>query len=336
MDKRLTLLSYSSLLTLHSCPRKFQLYRLNSTIVESEDKSKSSLTFAYGHTVGTGIQDTFTMQDEDQILFKAFCEWETDLLEENPKQNKSFWEAVIAIQTFLSMKKAGFLDDYEILYYKGQPACELSFQINILNEFIFRGSIDAVLKHKTTGKITVLEVKTTSSTTLNPATYKNSSQALGYSVILDTISPGLSSYSVIYLVYKTKTREFELLEFNKSMHQRALWIRELLLDCDVIKLYNDTDVFPTRGESCYTFFRECEYLGICTLNTARLVSPEPIEEEWNKKIEDEEKQFSIKLDLKDLIESQVELDYNFRHTEIHSTNTHTLIKDDYLEGDILL
>ena len=51
IDPRIKQLSYSSLLTLHSCQRKFQLYKLNTPTEQPED-IPGSLTFAYGHCVG--------------------------------------------------------------------------------------------------------------------------------------------------------------------------------------------------------------------------------------------------------------------------------------------
>lgn len=309
MDKRLKLLSYSGLLTLHSCPRRFQLHRLNSKLVENEDDQSGyqKLTFAYGHTVGQGVQDCLLPKStEPSVIFKAFLEWEVDLLAANPKQAKSFAEALLAIQRFQALREQGLLEEYELLSYKGVPACELGFQIDIMGAYVFRGSIDAVLRHKITGEIVVLEVKTTSSTTLNAASYKNSAQALGYSVILDTLVPGLSSYKVLYLVYKTKTREWEILEFTKSMHQRALWIRELLLDCDTISMYEEAKVYPMRGESCYSYYRECEYMGICSLDTSRLITAEPDETEWLEKVVEESVKFPIKLTLDELIAAQLE------------------------------
>lgn len=55
IDYRVRQLSYSSMLTLHSCPRKFQLYRLRTTH-RAEETAKSTVTFAFGHIVGEAIQ----------------------------------------------------------------------------------------------------------------------------------------------------------------------------------------------------------------------------------------------------------------------------------------
>lgn len=275
MDPRIKLLSYSSRQTLKKCPRKFQLYRLNVTQDESDSvaATNQNLTFAFGHVVGDGIQQVLQGHSEDYIFFTQFLAWHADLEDRNDKQNKSFYMAMIAIQKFLYMRSAGYLDGYELLEFNRRPAVELSFKIEFPDEFTMRGSVDAVLRHKTTGEVLVLECKTSSATNLNAAQYKNSSQGVGYSCILDVLVPDLSSYKVLYLVYKTKSQDYEQLPFVKTYLQRATWIQELLLDIEVIKLYENAGVYPMNGDACYDFFRECEYLNVCTLSTGVLTKP---------------------------------------------------------------
>lgn len=301
IDPRILNLSYSSLLTLHACPRKFQLYRMKSAQGLPAEDDTSELTFAYGHAVGTGISDVLLGNSEDTIVFDMFRNWETELDAENTKQQKSFWLAVTAIQKFMSLRDNGFLDEYELVYYNGKPAVELGFRITFPDGFVFRGFVDAVLKHRITGKVIVLECKTSSASNLNAATYKNSAQGIGYSVVLDAIFPELSSYEVLYLVYKTKEREYECLPFEKSYFQRALWIRELLLDIETIKLYEQAGVYPMRGESCYSFFRECEYINLCTLRTSSLT--ERYDDTGGSS---EQVVFDVELTLMDLLQSQME------------------------------
>lgn len=298
IDYRVRQLSYSSLLTLHSCPRKFQLNRLRSTH-RAEESLKSTITFSYGHVVGEAIQLALQNVSEDKIIWQMFRMWYTpDLFDRDDKGNKSFWEAVIAIQRFMSLREQGFLHDYDLVEFDGRPACELSFAITFPDGFRLRGYVDAVLRNRETGEVIVLECKTTGSASLNPATYKNSAQAIGYSIVLDHIYPELSSYSVIYLIYQTKSREYTAIPFQKSYLQRALWIRELLLDIETIKMYEEAEVYPMRGESCFTFFRECEYFNTCTLSTQHLTKPCTPEEE-------DTVQYQINLTLNDLLESQL-------------------------------
>jgi len=303
IDLRIKNLSYSSLLTLHACPRKYQLYKLQSKDLTVKEDVSSNVTFAYGHVVGEAIQDTLQDKSESEILMKLFLGWHADLLDSNTKQNKSIWTAIHAVNKFRFLRANGLLKDYELVYYDGKPAVEFSFSITFPDGFIYRGYVDAVLRHRITGEVVVLECKTTSATSVNPATYKNSAQAIGYSIVLDHLFPDLSSYKIYYLVYLTKTQEYEIYPFDKSYLQRALWIQELLLDIEIIKLYENTGVYPMHGESCLDFYKECEYMNICTLGTDKIAKP--LTQKTVEKITEEHKTYQIQLSLSDLIESQL-------------------------------
>jgi hypothetical protein len=296
-DIRLKQLSYSSTLTLHSCPRRYQLYKLQSKGIDEGETT----TFAFGHALGLGIQLCFEGKSEQEIIWALYRQWALDLFDEHEKRQESFWLAVHAIQKFIGMRAAGFLSDYELVYYHGKPACELGFVIEFPDGFRYRGFVDAVLRHKSTGTIGVLEVKSTSLNDIDEAVYKNSAQAIGYSIVLDAIFPDLSSYDVLYLPYKKKVKEYELRQYAKSYLQRALWIQELLLDIDTIKMYANAEIWPMRGESCYSFYRQCEYFGMCTLSTNYLIKP--LSKEVVDKLAAEE--YSVKLTLMDLLDSQL-------------------------------
>jgi len=235
-DPRLKLLSHSSRTTLHKCPRKYQLYRLSSQEIsmESLKETEQGVTFAYGTAVGVGVASVLEGKSEDQIYLDTFLAWDTDLLDETPRQKKSFWTCMYAIQKFIALRENGFLDEYELVTYQGKPAVELSFQILMPDGYRYRGYLDAVLQHKESGAVIVLECKT-SSGTAQSASYKNSGQALGYSVVLDILFPKLSSYSVLYLVYETKSYQYVELPFTKSLLQRALWLCLWLLHLDGIR-----------------------------------------------------------------------------------------------------
>ncbi len=303
IDPRIRNLSYSSRLTLNACPRKFQLYKLGASQESPSESDTQSVTFAYGHVVGLGIQLALEHRTISQIYMACLMEWDCDLFATITKSNKSFWSAIQAVRQFISLRENGYLSGYELVYYNGKPATELSFRIDLPEQFYYRGFVDAVLQHSETGKVLVLECKTTGSGTVNPAQYKNSSQAIGYSIVLDAIFPNLSSYEVLYLVYLSKAEEFIQLPFEKSYYQRALWIRELLLDVDRICMYENAGIYSMHGESCYSFYRECEYYNLCTLSTQHLTAP--LDEAGEKKLEEELNDFQIQISFIDLIKAQV-------------------------------
>ncbi len=302
MDARLQQLSYSSRLTLHSCPRKYQLYKLNAAVPEDDDPT--SVTFAFGHTVGAGIQEYLVSGDSNKALMAAYLTWAPDLFAENTKQVKSFWLAVAAIQRFISLCNNGFLKDWQVATFDGQPAVELGFKITLPGGFIYIGFADVVLVHKVTGEVMVLELKTTSATNVVAAMYKNSAQAIGYSIVLDAVIPGLSAYTVKYLIYKTKSFDYEVMDFGKSYLQRALWIKELLLDIERVARYAEDDIFPMHGESCNSFFRECEYFGVCTMATPLVTEPFTTElaDQLSKKLNG----IQISVHISDLIQAQLD------------------------------
>lgn len=298
IDPRIQNLSYSSLLTLHDCPRRFQLDKLR---LDVDTEKENNTTFAFGHLFGEGVQLAFQGLSETEIMWKLFLQWDLDLYAQNEKAEESFWLGIWAIRKFLAMRAAGFLDEWELVVHSGKPACELGFRITFPDGFRYRGFVDAVLRNKLDGRIAVLEVKTTGLNDIDEAVYKNSAQAIGYSIVLDAIFPELSSYEVLYLPYKKKVKEFELRPYTKSYLQRALWIQELLMDIETIKMYAGMNIYPMHGESCYSFFRQCTYFGTCTLSTNYLVKP--LSEAMKEKIENET--YTVELTLMDLLDSQL-------------------------------
>lgn len=291
------------MLLLHSCPRKFQLYKLRASVSDNDTDGTQSITFAYGTAFGLGIQLALQGKSYDEILWQLFLNWECDLLAADEKRNKSFWLVAAAIQKFQTQIAPQLFQDWELVYYNGQPAVELSFIIDLPNGFKYRGFVDAVLKHKYTGKVRVLETKTTAATRLSGAEYKNSSQALGYSIVLDKIFPDLSSYEVLYLVYLTKSNTYESLPFNKNYVSRALWIQELLLDVQTIEMYEAAGIYPMHGESCNNFSRPCEYLHNCTLSTFLLTAP--MNEEIQEALDKDNEKYQIHVTVEELIHAQI-------------------------------
>jgi len=304
-DPRLKRLSHSSRTTLHTCPRKYQLNKLASQVIKLPDREEAEqgVTFAYGHAVGAGVASTLQNKTPQQVLLDTFLSWRADLLDEHKRQNKGFFKAFFAVQKFLKMREDGFLDDYKIVIYNGKPAAELSFQILLPNGYTYRGFVDAVLQNVHTGDILVLECKTTSGQAVS-ANFINSGQAIGYSIVLDQLFPKLSSYTVLYLVYESKSYEYKQLPFEKSLLQRALWLQELLIDIDIIDLYETYDTYPMHGESCYDFFHDCEYLSLCTLETKNIVKP--LTKKVLKDIEKEQQSYDFTVKFEDLIQTQID------------------------------
>jgi hypothetical protein len=301
IDPRLQRMSYSSRLDLHACNRRFQLGRLQAD--RPEQDIKTSVTFAYGHAMGEGIQQYLIGRDAGHsnpvefAIWKMFLAWDCDLLEENEKQKKSFLGAVASIMQFHELVSDGFLgSDYEVATFDGKPAAELSFRIDLGDGFTYRGYVDLVLRHKTTGQLVILELKTSSANYINQNSYKNSAQAIGYSVVLDKIAPGTSSYAVQYLVYLTKLQRYEAFDFPKTFRQRVQWLQHLIWDkkqiSDMVAFYGNDGVWQTMGESCTDFGRDCDFMDICGMETDRITTPLT----QNQISEDKEYQFEFTIE----------------------------------------
>jgi len=298
IDYRLRQLSFSSNTLLHSCPRKYQLYKLRTS--RTDESTFESITFAYGHAVGLGTQLIFTDKYElKEIFWQVFTAYPLDIFLEDEKAKKSFFSALACLVKLYHARKAGFLAEWVIMEWEGKPAIEFSFCINLPNGFRYRGHVDAVLKNTRTGKIGVLERKTTKNRTESPEKYKNSAQAIGYSIILDHIVPGLSDYDVLYLCYSSTTMEEFPFSFPKSFLQRAHWIQDIIFDCDLVTKYDEAQFFPQRGESCYDYYRPCQYFQTCGLDIQHLAT------KYNPETDEDKVDYQINVSLTDLIESQL-------------------------------
>lgn len=260
------LLSHSAIQIFRSCPRKFELDRL-----QPEKKQEATIHTAFGHALGSGIQKIIETRSLDKGVWEAFKAWDVPLDEENPKSHKSFPLAIIGLHNFYNTALPQF-GDWELAYLKdGKPAVELSFAIQLPRGYWYRGFLDAVLQNKITKQFRVLELKTTGSKFTDEVSYANSFQGVGYSVTLDRIAPeGYSDYEVLYLVYKTYSQEFEDYPFVKTPHHRINWINDLLLVVEQIEMYQRVKRFSQNGDSCKSFGRTCQFYEECNYSNEAL------------------------------------------------------------------
>lgn len=271
MDSRLKLLSHSSRCLLHTCPRKYQL-----TKVYPEAKRDATVHTEYGKAFGEGIQAILTGASYEEAILRAVMNWNIDLSEELP--NKSVWSMITAIERFKLLQANFSLGDYEVARFltdKGEErfATELSFCIVIPGKegnYYERGYIDVVLRHKITGSLLVVDVKTSGANYTNEAKYKNSGQGIGYSVIIDQIAPGVNQFDVMYFEYLTGTKKYTEHVFVVGVVQRANWIRNLLLDIAAMERYDEYEDWPMYGESCASFGSACQFIDCCTMSTSAL------------------------------------------------------------------
>lgn len=282
-------LSYSRKKDFTTCPRMFQINHALGLA-----RRRETVTFSFGHAVAAGVQEWFNSQNEDLCYLQCVrhynMDWDDLGTPKEQKDKKSLWTALYAVEHFLRLLKSSIAGDmaefrdYEVLEVmsNGKPlrSVELEFRIQLEHGFVYEGHVDLILRHKNTGEIIVLELKTTNLKDPHPAIYQNSDQALGYSIVVDKIADLLgdshvASYRVIYLVWSSSAQDWVIFKFPKSAKQRINWLNNLVRDVDLIYSYQlaaEQGVpYPTRGDSCLQFFRPCDYLNLCGYEDETLI-----------------------------------------------------------------
>lgn len=265
--------SYSRSLALHACPRKFELdakFEINAR--------RESVTFAYGHAVGAGVQYTIAGYSLPKMLVRVLQEYDYPMdtvgTANEIRSNKSLWSALMMSAKFwhaYNNKQLVNLNGWEIAKFKGEAgkelvAVELTFVIDLGDGFTYEGHVDLILYNPVLNRYLIVELKTTGSKVVDEASYRNSAQALGYSVVVDTIAGDLkasASFDVLYYVAKSVDESFIPLVFTKTPEDKAKWIMSIITDKRTIEMYEDLGFYPQYGESCYNFFRRCDYYGRC-------------------------------------------------------------------------
>jgi len=185
-------LSYSRRGTLHACPRKFQLENIYNLGV-----GEDNVHFAFGHAVAAGVQSLIEHPGNiNRALLHCFTHWSLGIYENLDIKKKSLWYAVRAVQQFhkdMLMGKSAILKQLEIAKFTDKegnikPAIELTFNIVCHDGYNYEGHVDLILYNPVTKTYLILELKTTGFNNINETMFKNSSQTIEYSVILDSIA----------------------------------------------------------------------------------------------------------------------------------------------------
>lgn len=273
-------LSYSRSLDLHRCPRRFELnskYRLFPR--------KESVTFAYGHAVGAGVQQTLAGKSLNQVILATMMEYDfpVDKLGEASEimADKSLWHALLFVRRFHNMYHAGYfthLAGWELAQFDGEdgvkiPGIELTFVIDLGDGFTYEGHIDLVLYNPKRNRYLVVELKTNGGNTIREEQYENSAQTLGYGAVIDVIAQNIAasaSFDVLYIIAKSRSQEYLPFLFTKTPADKARWLYELTIDKSTVEYYETIGHYPLRGEACFDYFRPCSHYNWCKEDTATL------------------------------------------------------------------
>lgn len=287
-------LSHSALDVLNTCERKFQLERLLTGAPDREDSAHT----VFGTAFGAGVASYMLHQDADLALYEMWKAY-YPIIEDGMKTE----EQCLGLLTSMFPVLDNLLMDWEVQHFNSKPAIELGFRLDIDDKFYYVGYVDLVLRNRFSGKAAIFEVKTTSLglTDLDPL-YKNSGQALGYSIVLDHIlGEANSEYEVIYCVGQINSKtafsfKQHILPYAKTIHDRLDWFITLGMDVKRLHMMLDMNVFPRRGSSCLKFMRGCPHLGVCNLHGL---------DEY-KELEEDLNHYDFTYNLDDLIQEHIE------------------------------
>jgi len=275
------------------------MFQLDRLLEGSPDKQDYPAT-VFGKAFGEGVSTYLLTQDANKSLFSAFQTY-SPLLEDEKRTVEICMNLLIC--TF--PKLDDLLMDWEVAVFAGKPAVELSFRLNITEDIYFVGYVDVVLRNKWTGRYAILENKTTGLNLfdLDPM-YKNSGQALGYSIVLDKIAGEQNSeYDVLYLIGQLKSvsnggfsPQIHLKEYPKTLQDRLNWFITLGMDVNRLEQMLSLNVFPLRGRSCLQYMRPCNHMGTCSMQTL----------DRYKEIEEDTIDYQFVYNLEDLITDHME------------------------------
>jgi len=262
------ILSYSSMQTLSTCPRKFELRKIHPMDDIPRD---TSAALSNGKAVGVGFATFLETNNIDLALLETWHNYYPPL-EDNLR---SISLACVTVERLADYCSINLMDKYKLAVFEDKPATELSFGIKLAPNVYYIGYLDAVLEDRDSGVLLPLELKTTSMYNNLIALYKNSAQGISYGLVVDKINgTPQPNYDILYLVaqlHRTKADKFrptiQEFPFRKTMMDRLEWLIGLQLDVQRIQAYMEVEMFPRNGSGCVSFGSLCPFFGVCTLKS---------------------------------------------------------------------
>lgn len=273
-------LSEHAMNVLNTCERKFQLDRM--LILPKQADYGDSVPLVRGNAFGIGVQSYVLHGDMDRACYDLWMAYHPEVYDE---QKKIYMWRTINNLRCCKDELDKLRRRYQVAMFNGQPAIELSFRLDIDGKWYYVGYIDMVLYDTVLDIYVVFEIKTTAYNLIDlKPLYKNSGQALGYSIVIDQIvGEKQSKYGVVYFVCRDKQGEnfvpdIYTFPFTKTLLDRLRWFYTVGLDVQRLNTMLDNDLFPMRGGACVTFNRVCPHYGTCSL-TSSDVPREVVEDE---------------------------------------------------------
>lgn len=311
-------LSYSRSMDLHRCPRRFELNSKYQLFARKE-----SVTFAYGHAVGAGVQHTLAGRSLNWALLQTMMEYDypVDKIGDTGEimSDKSLWHALLFVRRFYALYHSGgfeHLAGWQLAKFKDPHSdnvidgIELTFVIDLGDGFTYEGHIDLVLYHPARNRYLVVELKTNGGNTVRQEQYENSAQAVGYGAVIDVIANNIkasSSFDVLYIVAKSRTQDFMPFVFTKTPADKSRWLLELTMDKEMVNYYEAMGHYPMRGEACFDYFRPCAHYDWCKEDRATLEAQQAAAIIYDRVLYQQMEKPTFYFSLQDLIDRQQQI-----------------------------
>jgi len=172
-------------------------------------------------------------------------------------------------------------DHYELIQIDGRWAVEVPFHIiheslgtfefaatGETCQFVTQGKIDAILRHKITGRVACWDAKTTiTPEDLIRSEYTWSGQQVGYGQVLQALmGESLQSFDVYYLVARFSASDpphVQVIPFEKSEENVEDYWLDKIDRLQRMQRYATQGRFPRRNGSCNAYQHECSCFNIC-------------------------------------------------------------------------
>lgn len=264
--------SYSSLNLADTCMRKFEFNKLYPRRARDFD--------AYAADVGTalhhGYQDYLIHEDSDKALWALMGDFPYES-EFNQKRDDRSLEA--AVSTLEEMIAETSMSEWELMTIRRPdgiivPAIEVPFSLRLKGLTLpdgrgveFTGFMDAALRHKGTGLIRTMDIKT-HRRTIEDATpkYKYDSQQVPYGICLEHIQGfPVDSFEVLYLdcFVDVMDPRVVLYPFMKDAVDLQEWLINTVMRVQRIQRAMEMDYFPRTDGGCLSWNKPCYFLEVC-------------------------------------------------------------------------
>lgn len=283
--------SYSSLGTFSSCPRKFEFDKLYPRVNRPDDQYAAEV----GKALHAGYQHFLTHDSEELAIweFMQAFPYQLEFMETN--DYRSFDAALATLEEMFARVE---LREYELARIRRPwthqeiaeaeiggvdltlmespivPAIEVPFEIRFNGVTLpdgrgvsVIGYVDAIMQSHLHQTFHTLDIKTSRlNLTDYTAKFKFDTQQIPYGIVVDHVAEGtVDEFEVLYFncYIDILNPKAELWRYKKNRQDIHEWCMTKLIQFQQIARYMELDYFPRTDNGCLFFNKPCRYLEPC-------------------------------------------------------------------------